>query len=105
MSLKFGLAIGAIAGISMELLFGTLIVLSLVSQREFNYDSFVGWLLTQYVVIWNPSILSIVNLVLFRVFCFFLMFFFEGWMLLLPAILYLIFSCVHVLPPDTSPMD
>jgi hypothetical protein len=101
-----GCLLGGIVGIVLEITIGIIIVTSLLSRREFSYDSFIGWLLTQYIVIWDPSILTIVNLVMARVFFFFLMLLLEpGWLLLIPALSYLLFTCTHIVPPDAKPMD
>ena len=104
-SLWRGVLMGGIVGIILEVSIAVVIITSLLSEREFDYDSFIGWLLTQYIVVWNPSILNIVNLVMMRIFAFCLMFFFTGWMLLIPAIFYLLFTCTHILPTGMTPID
>lgn len=100
--------VAGIVGMSLELSIATILLVSLLSNREFDYDSWIGWLFSQYIVMWNVSIIDIINLIFARMFCLALLLFSAittTFWLILPVSLYLLGTCVHTLPHSTPPMN
>jgi hypothetical protein len=95
-----------LVGIYMEIIIAVVILTALMSGREFKYDSWMGWLLNQYIIVAEVSMTDIVTLIAARTFCFALIIFPPIWgtlWLLLPVFLYLLFTCV--LTVDTPNED
>jgi len=57
-------------GIVVEALIATLVFTKLMSQKEFNYGSFIGKLLLQYTIIPEIGIYALVHLICARIVCY-----------------------------------
>lgn len=97
-----GLAFGtylaaAIIGMAVELLVVGIILATLTYGTEFEVQSFIGWLVSQYTDLDKDiNVIPVVDNILLRVFCFSLLIhppFWGTYWLILPGALMLIKTC------------
>jgi len=92
------------AGIIMELAIAIVLFRKLISEKEFDYDSFIGQLLLQYTMIPEIGLTSLLHLISARIVSYAVFIMLTGWWLIIPILLY-ISTVVHYLPDTKTPLS